>query len=181
MLLQFTHNVLFEKLVQLKQNHHPVFDYKDYEFKGKTYRIFNYNLANYPSFKLDAALECRGVTFEIDSEGQFVELVSLPMQKFFNYQENPFTEGLEDEKILVAMDKQDGSLISTFLPIKYVHPLRVNNYRLLAVSLFFVWGITSVILIYMNSREIEYQSVFWIWVISNVLIFLVSLKRTFKL
>ena len=115
MLLQFTHNVLFEKLVQLKQNHHPVFDYKDYEFKGKTYRIFNYNLANYPSFKLDAALECRGVTFEIDSEGQFVELVSLPMQKFFNYQENPFTEGLEDEKILVAMDKQDGSLISTFL------------------------------------------------------------------
>ena len=72
------------------------------------------------------------------------------------------------------------SLISTFLPIKYVHPLRVNNYRLLAVLLFFVWGITSVILIYMNSRELGYYSVFWIWVISNALIFLVSLKRTFK-
>ena len=72
------------------------------------------------------------------------------------------------------------SLISTFLPIKYVHPLRVNNYRLLAVLLFFVWGITSVILIYMNSRELGYYSVFWIWVISNCLIFLVSLKRTFN-
>lgn len=115
MLLQFKHNVLFEKLVQLKKDHHPVFDFKDYDFKGKTYRIFNYNLANYPSFKLDAALECRGITFEINSDGDFVDLVSLPMQKFFNYKENPFTEGLEDEKIVIAMDKQDGSLISTFL------------------------------------------------------------------
>ena len=115
MLLQFKHNVLFEKLVQLKKDHHPVFDYKNYDFKGKTYRIFNYNLANYPSFKLDAALECRGITFEINSDGDFVKLVSLPMQKFFNYQENPFTEGLEDDKIMIAMDKQDGSLISTFL------------------------------------------------------------------
>ena len=115
MLLQFSHEVLFEKLVQLKEDHHPVFDYKDYDFKGRTYRIFNYNLANYPSFKLDAALECRGVTFEINEEGQYVKLVSLPMQKFFNYLENPFTQGLENEKILLAMDKQDGSLISTFL------------------------------------------------------------------
>jgi len=72
------------------------------------------------------------------------------------------------------------SLICTFLPIKYVHPLRVKNYKLLAISLFFVWGITSVILIYMNSREFSYQTVFWIWIISNALIFLVSLKRTFK-
>ena len=72
------------------------------------------------------------------------------------------------------------SLICTFLPIKYVHPLRVKNYKLLAISLFFVWGITSVILIYMNSREFLYQTVFWIWIISNALIFLVSLKRTFK-
>lgn len=115
MLLNFSHEVLFEKLVKLKEDHHPIFDYKDYDFKGIKYRIFNYNLANYPSFKLDAALECRGVTFEIDSKGNYVKLVSLPMQKFFNYLENPFTEGLENEKILVAMDKQDGSLISTFL------------------------------------------------------------------
>jgi T4 RnlA family RNA ligase len=115
MLLEFSHKVLFKKLVALKADHHPVFDYKDYDFKDTKYRIFNYNLANYPSFTLDAALECRGATFEIDSEGNFVELVSLPMQKFFNYLENPFTEGLENEKILLAMDKQDGSLISTFL------------------------------------------------------------------
>lgn len=72
------------------------------------------------------------------------------------------------------------SLICTFLPIKYVHPLRVKNYRFLAILLFSVWGITSVILIYMNSKEFLYQSFFWIWVIANALIFLVSLKRTFK-
>ena len=42
------------------------------------------------------------------------------------------------------------SLICTFLPIKYVHPLRVKNYRFLAIFLFSVWGITSVILIYIN-------------------------------
>ena len=72
------------------------------------------------------------------------------------------------------------SLICTFLPIKYIHPLRVKNYRFLAILLFSVWGITSVILIYMNSKEFLYQSFFWIWVIANALIFLVSLKRTFK-
>ena len=72
------------------------------------------------------------------------------------------------------------SLICTFLPIKYAHPLRVKNYRFLAIFLFSVWGITSVILIYINSKEFLFQSVFWIWVIANALIFLVSLKRTFK-
>ena len=72
------------------------------------------------------------------------------------------------------------SLICTFLPIKYAHPLRVKNYKFLAIFLFSVWGVTSVILIYINSKEFLYQSVFWIWVIANALIFLVSLKRTFK-
>jgi T4 RnlA family RNA ligase len=115
MFLEFPHNTLFEKLVFLKENHHPVFDYKDYEVEGSHYRIFNYNLANYKSFKEEAALECRGITFEIDSEGQYVGLTSLPMQKFFNYKENPFTERLENEKIAVAMLKEDGSLMSTYL------------------------------------------------------------------
>ena len=115
MLLQFTHNILFKKLMELKEYHHPVFDYKDYNVEGTDYRIFNYNLANYKSFKEDAALECRGITFELDSNGDFSQLSSLPMQKFFNYKENPFTEGLENEKVAIAMFKEDGSLMSTYL------------------------------------------------------------------
>lgn len=113
--LAFTHNVLFQKLVDLKVHHHPVFDFKDHMVNGTSYRIFNYNLANYKSFTLDASLECRGITFEINEQGEFVKLVSLPMQKFFNYNENPFTQGLENEKISIAMDKRDGSLMSTYL------------------------------------------------------------------
>lgn len=115
MLLQFNHNTLFQKLVELKENHHPVFDYKDYIVDCVKYRIFNYNLANYRSFLEDAAIECRGITFEIDDNNNYVKLASLPMQKFFNYNENPFTEGLENEIVDIAMFKEDGSLMSTYL------------------------------------------------------------------
>jgi T4 RnlA family RNA ligase len=121
MLLQFPHKSLFQKLTFLKTDHHPVFDYKDNVVGEHIFRIFTYNLANYKSFTLDAALECRGITFEINEKGEFLRLASLPMQKFFNYNENPFTSGLENEKISLAMDKQDGSLISSCLINGKVH------------------------------------------------------------
>lgn len=93
------------------------FYYKDFILDDKSYRIFNYRLASYSDFLLPSALECRGIMFEIDSYGNYVNLVCRPMKKFFNLNENPFTSDLElsNRTISNIYEKADGSLISTFL------------------------------------------------------------------
>ena len=60
-------------------------DQKD-ELTGKTYRIFNYRLASYTSFQKQDAKNCRGTMFDITDINKPI-LVSLPPEKFFNYEE----------------------------------------------------------------------------------------------
>jgi len=90
------------------------FFYKDHIKNNRIYRIFNYRLANYSDFCLPNALECRGHMFEVIDDIP-VCLVSLPVEKFFNRFENPFTENIDLTNIKSIMDKADGSLISTFI------------------------------------------------------------------
>merc|ERR1712025_613624 len=85
------------------------------ESSGKTYRIFNYQLASYAQFCMPNGLECRGHMFEIDENQKPIRLAALPMPKFFNIGENPFTQNLNFENVRQVMRKEDGSLISTFL------------------------------------------------------------------
>lgn len=115
MLFQFDHKSLYQQMLSLVEAHHPVFDFKDHVVDGKNIRIFNYNLTPYAMFTLPAALECRGISFLINEQGEFVDLICTPMQKFFNYKENPFTQGIEKDKIVLAMDKRDGSLMSSYM------------------------------------------------------------------
>ena len=92
------------------------FYFADQELDGFTYRIFNYRLASYSNFLEPAALECRGIMFKIDEEGNALELSAHPMPKFFNLNENPFTMELDlsDNNIRRIEMKADGSLMSTF-------------------------------------------------------------------
>lgn len=109
---------LFTDLQKLTDNHDRkkrIFFHKDHTFKDKTYRIFNYQLANYSQFCLPNALECRGHMFEIDENEKPVRLASLPVPKFFNIGENPFTQNLDFDGARQIMRKEDGSLISTLL------------------------------------------------------------------
>lgn len=85
-----------------------------YEPKNTTYRIFNYRLASYTDFQLPGALECRGVMFEVDGDVA-VRLSSLPMEKFFNLNENPMTMNLDLSKVVTIEEKADGSLMSTYM------------------------------------------------------------------
>jgi len=90
---------------------------------GAWYRIFNYRMCSYTEFLAPNALECRGHMFEITEEGILAEpirLASLPMQKFFNLYENPFTMDLDLTEIESAMLKADGSLISTYMHDDYI-------------------------------------------------------------
>lgn len=107
---------LFDNLMALTEGT-DAFYFVDHVRDGETYRIFNYRLASYSDFQLPGALECRGHTFVMinDIDGIWWDLVSLPMEKFFNVGENPMTMDLDWSRVVRVDDKRDGSLISTVI------------------------------------------------------------------
>jgi T4 RnlA family RNA ligase len=94
-------------------NESDAFFFKDFEKDGCIYRIFNYRLTTYTEFLKPNALNCRGTMYDLTDENN-PSLVCLPPSKFFNLNENPFTENLDLSGNLLVMDKEDGSLISTY-------------------------------------------------------------------
>lgn len=110
---------LYNDLVSLCSSEDSPFYFVDQSLDGdeniNVYRIFNYRLASYTDFLQPNALNCRGATFQIDENDNALALSSLPFPKFFNLNENPFTENLDMTQIKVIQDKMDGSLISTYL------------------------------------------------------------------
>ena len=100
----------YENLMKLVEKD-EAFHYKDFTLDSKVYRIFNYRLASWTSFQEPNALNCRGIMFDISDEAN-VKLVSLPPEKFFNYEEGGIdhTIGRLGDKMI----KMDGSLISTY-------------------------------------------------------------------
>lgn len=96
------------------------FFFKDFERDGVWYRIFGYHIASYTDFSHPSALEGRGIMFRLGSPGvdgnrSPAEIVCLPPKKFFNLYENPFTLNLDPTTLVGVMNKEDGSLISTYL------------------------------------------------------------------
>lgn len=95
------------------------FFFKDFtSIGGGTYRIFSYRLASYSDFLADNALEARGSMWEIKPDGTLIRCACRTMNKFFNAYENPFVMFPKDvlsSEIELAMDKLDGSVISTFM------------------------------------------------------------------
>ena len=97
------------------------FYFVDHEFVGRKYRVFTYRLASFTDFQHKNALECRGHTFEYIN-GNW-RLVSLPMNKFFNYDEHiGWGQEIDLSGNIMIMDKLDGSLISTVYNGKYIVP-----------------------------------------------------------
>ena len=90
------------------------FYFQDFTFGELVYRVFNYRLASYTDFLAPGAIECRGITFSLNQKGDVVELVSRPMQKFFNRFENPSTMDVDLNEVESIEYKSDGSLISTY-------------------------------------------------------------------
>lgn len=106
---------LYANLMALAKDENLPFYSVDQVLDGATYRIFSYRLASYTEFMLPGAIESRGIMFHIDSKGEALRVASLPMNKFFNLNENPSTMGLDLSTIVSVQDKMDGSLISTYL------------------------------------------------------------------
>lgn len=105
---------LFNELMALTKDG-DTFYFQDFKLDEKSYRIFNYRLSSYTEFLKPSALECRGIMFEIDQQGQPLRIAARPMQKFFNLNENPSTMGLDLSQVDTVELKADGSLMSTFM------------------------------------------------------------------
>ncbi len=103
---------LYDNLIQLTKST-PAFSYKDSQLDDTTYRIFSYTLGSWGDFQLPSALECRGIMFEVSGE-RAIRLACMPMEKFFNLNENPSTTGLDLHDVVAIQLKSDGSLISSF-------------------------------------------------------------------
>lgn len=113
---------LYNQLLALTAIGDDAFYFQDFTAdveENTVYRIFNYRMASYSDFLLPGALACRGIMFEVCmTEDKPIRLASRPMDKFFNYKENPFTMYDDVEALLVHIDgefvKVDGSLISSY-------------------------------------------------------------------
>lgn len=109
---------LYHELLELC-NKNEAFYFNDSVSKGGgKYRTFTYRLASYTDFLQPSALSCRGTMFEIDENGNTIRMACRTPQKFFNAYENPmvmFPTDLLSTEITLAMDKRDGSIISTFM------------------------------------------------------------------
>lgn len=108
---------IYNDLMNLVQNN-DAFEYKDQRsIGGGLYRIFSYRMASYTDFCEPNAKETRGSMWEISEDGKMIRCAARTMNKFFNAYENPFTmfdKNMLSTEIEVAMDKRDGSIISTF-------------------------------------------------------------------
>lgn len=105
--------IMYTELMDLVKDS-DTFYFQDFELDGKTYRIFNYRLSSYTEFLRPSAMECRGHMFEVIGDDA-VRLAAMPMQKFFNLNENPMTMDLDLRFVDTIENKADGSLISTYM------------------------------------------------------------------
>lgn len=102
---------LYEDIEALVKKDEAFFS-KDFTLEDKVYRIYNYRLASWTIFQSPGALDARGIMFDITDPSN-VTLVSLPPQKFFNYEEGGINHALG--KLGDKMVKMDGSLISSYI------------------------------------------------------------------
>ena len=67
----------------------------------------------------------------------------------------------------------------TFVPFKYVHPFRVQNWRPLTLVLTILWGMSSLILLLRGETNQYLEIVYWLWGVISIYFLLISFKRSF--
>ena len=67
----------------------------------------------------------------------------------------------------------------TFVPLKYVHPFRVQNWRSLTLVMTFLWAILSLTLLLRDETNKYLEIVYWLWGDISIYFLLISLKKSF--
>ena len=75
-------------------------------------------------------------------------------------------------------------IILTFIPIKYVHPLRVQSMRNITLPITVLWAATSLRLVTLPPGEENvlstFPTIFLLWILSSLYFLLICLSRSFK-
>jgi T4 RnlA family RNA ligase len=107
----------YEEAVNLTEMENSPF-YESINFiDGYKVSVFNYRLATSDDFKLDGALEMRGLTFVFNEDGSLYNRYLL-MHKFFNLNQTENTQYGEVKNLSIknVFNKEDGSL-ATFVKL----------------------------------------------------------------
>ena len=67
-------------------------------------------------------------------------------------------------------------LALTFMPIKFVHPFRVQKYKKINLFLTLLWSLSTLIILFGGDY---YKSAFYIWVLINFYFIAITFKRSF--
>lgn len=149
---------LFNEMKTLSENSEKFF-MNHHVYRGRDVVVFDYSLTIPSNFSSQAALECRGSVFEVDSNMNFVKCLCRPYEKFLNAHEydynnneplfdnikalyNVDVSGAADVRNLevdYALEKLDGSIISAFdfhgdLDMKSNSSL-TSDYKLMAIDI----------------------------------------------
>lgn len=114
-ILDFTYVPTFDECCRMTRSRKDIFIKKD-ELIDNKYRIatFSYRLAMIDDFvHFNGSRNMRGITFLTDTK----ELIALPLHKFWNVNENAYTQikDVKEKPILRVTEKYDGSLIYFFM------------------------------------------------------------------
>jgi T4 RnlA family RNA ligase len=115
----------YDDCINIINSNSDTFFVKEETIDGVTIASFNYRLAKYNDFSEPYTRNLRGITFIKDTK----KLIALPLPKFFNYNENPFTESklVNTWKPLYFTGKEDGSLIYFFIINNTLYCKTQNN------------------------------------------------------
>lgn len=113
--MKFSKTALFDGLMSLMNVKDNPFFFKDTKINDQlSYRIFCYTIPGFENYQLPFAKESRGSMFLVNHHtGEMIDLIALPMPKFFTFGEQQDNVNIKDAKR--AFLKLDGSLISTYI------------------------------------------------------------------
>lgn len=124
---------MFNQMVEVTKTQPEKFFMNVEEFNGHRLAMFDYSMVMTNHFDTMAARNCRGSVIEIDQNGQYLRTVCWPFEKFFNAHEMysafvgdtaislrkqygiPSDTEISDLEIDYVFNKEDGSIISTFM------------------------------------------------------------------
>ncbi len=69
--------------------------------------------------------------------------------------------------------------ILTFVPIKFVHPLRVTHWRNITILATILWAVTTMILVGISKDSVFYRAAWWVWIAASLYFAWLSVYRTF--
>lgn len=114
---------IFNDLMSLSKQNLGLYYTDETTGMGEIVRTFSYKTGvTQDTWGKSSALNCSGIMFTLNSDGTMKDVICRPMEKFFDYMENSFTQYLDLAKATVtATVKQDGVSVSSYMSGGYLY------------------------------------------------------------